>query len=129
MKPSFLILFLGICICHSYAQRFTGTMTVGGYTRENVVVKLKTTSAQDVCAITMFNVKFARMMPVTLDVTINPVTKKNGLLTGDNIIPSGNGKRYEKYVVRQLKGNVGSDNLRFSCTMGDKKVTYSGRKE
>ena len=68
-------------------------------------------------------------MPVTLDVTLSPVAKKSGQLTGNNIVPTNKGKRYEKYIVRQLKGTVSNTKLQFSCQMGSKRLTYEGKKK
>ncbi len=96
---------------------------------KNVTVKLQSTSSSETCSITMYDVKFSWLMPVTLDVTIKPVTKKNGQITGNNIVPTHDGKRYEKYTVRQLKGTVSNTKLQFSCQMGSKRLTYEGKKK
>lgn len=104
-------------------------MTVDSYTRKNVTVKLQSTSSSETCSITLYDVKFSWLMPVTLDVTIKPVTKKNGQITGNNIVPTNDGKRYEKYTVRQLKGTVSSTKLQFSCQMGSKRLSYEGKKK
>ena len=110
MKP-ILTLIIILCAFCAQAQTFIGTMTVDSYTRKNVTVKLQSTSSSETCSITLYDVKFSWLMPVTLDVTIKPVTKENGQITGNNIVPTNDGKRYEKYTVRQLKGTVSNTKL------------------
>jgi len=129
MKRIFtLITFILGTFC-TQAQTFIGTMTVDSYTRKNVTVNLQCSSFSETCSMTLYDVKFSWLMPVTVDVIINPVTKKNGQITGNNIVPTSNGKRYEKYIVRQLKGTVSNTKLQFSCQMGGKQLTYEGMKK
>ena len=104
-------------------------MTVDSYTRKNVTVKLQATSSSETCSITLYDVKFSLLMPVTVNVTIKPITNANGQVTGNNIVPTNDGKRYEKYTVRQLKGTVSSTKLQFSCQMGSKRLSYEGKKK
>ncbi len=123
-----LILFSLGAFC-AQAQTFIGTMTVDSYTRKNVTVKLQATSSSETCSITLYDVKFSLLMPVTVNVTIKPITNTNGQITGNNIVPTNDGKRYEKYTVRQLKGSVSNTKLQFSCQMGSKRLSYEGKKE
>ena len=122
-----LIIFALGTLC-AQAQTFIGTMTVDSYTRKNVTVKLQASSSET-CSITLYDVKFSWLMPVTLDVTIEPVNKKNGQITGNNIVPTNSGKRYEKHIVRQLNGSISNTKLQFSCQMGSKRLSYEGKKE
>ncbi|MBR0077374.1 MAG: hypothetical protein IJP72_03140 [Bacteroidales bacterium] len=129
MKRNFTLLILALCSFCAQAQTFIGTMTVDSYTRKNVTVKLQASSYSETCSITLYDVKFSLLMPVTVDVTIKPITNTNGQITGNNIVPTNDGKRYEKYTVRQLKGTVSSTKLQFSCQMGSKRLSYEGKKK
>ena len=129
MKRILTLIILVLCAFCAQAQTFIGTMTVDSYTRKNVTVKLQATSSSETCSITLYDVKFSLLMPVTVNVTIKPITNTNGQITGNNIVPTNDGKRYEKYTVRQLKGTVSNTNLQFSCQMGSKRMTYEGKKK
>ncbi|MBQ9253596.1 MAG: hypothetical protein IJ213_08105 [Bacteroidales bacterium] len=115
--------------CCSFAQTFIGTMKVDNYTRENVVAKLSTKGS--VGTIELFDVKFSRFMPVTVDAVIPQIkVTKNGnktLLTGNNIIPTVKNKGYEKYKVTNFSGTIVSNNINITTMMGNKKVIYSGK--
>ena len=129
MKRILTLIILALCAFCAQAQTFIGTMTVDSYTRKNVTVKLQASSSSETCSITLYDVKFSLLMPVTVNVTIKPITNTNGQITGNNIVPTNDGKRYEKYTVRQLKGTVSSTKLQFSCQMGSKRLTYEGKKK
>ena len=129
MKRILTLIILALCAFCAQAQTFIGTMTVDSYTRKNVTVKLQASSYSETCSITLYDVKFSLLMPVTVDVTIKPITNTNGQITGNNIVPTNDGKRYEKYTVRQLKGTVSSTKLQFSCQMGSKRLSYEGKKK
>ena len=96
-RDPLLVLFL-LCLSAKslQAQTFVGTMTVGNYIKNDVTVQVQPSSSQDLVSITLFGVKFAKLMPVKLDVKIDSVLKKDNLLTGDNIVPTNKGKQYEK---------------------------------
>lgn len=129
MKRILTLILLSLGAFCAQAQTFIGTMTVDSYTRKNVTVKLQATSSSETCSITLYDVKFSLLMPVTVNVTIKPITNTNGQITGNNIVPTNDGKRYEKYTVRQLKGSVSNTKLQFSCQMGSKRLSYEGKKE
>ncbi len=116
------LLAFGLC---AGAQTYFGTMTVDGYKRENVKVRLWKSEREGV-VLTMYDVKFARMMPVKIDFDIPQLRLENGRLTGDNTVPVSKGKRYEKHTVRRLSGTADSRKLVFSCTMGDKPFSFEG---
>lgn len=129
MKRILTLIILTLGAFCAQAQSFIGTMTVDSYTRKNVTVKLQATSSSETCSITLYDVKFSLLMPVTVNVTIKPITNTNGQITGNNIVPTNDGKRYEKYTMRQLKGTVSSTKLQFSCQMGSKRLSYEGKKK
>ncbi len=109
------------------AQTYVGTMQVNDYTRKDVEVRLGA-SPQGQTVLQMLNVKFARMMPVKVDVDIPGVSLGNGRLAGDNIVPTSKGKPYEKYLVTRLDGSADSEKITFRCLMGDKQIKFSGRR-
>ena len=110
------------------AQTYVGTMTVDGYRRENVKVKLKKTEKEGL-VLTMYRVKFARLMPVKIDFDIPRMKLENGHLTADGVVPVSDGKRYEKYTIRNLDGIADSKQISFSCKMGDKSFTFTGQRK
>ena len=67
MKRILTLIILTIGALCTQAQSFIGTMTVDSYTRKNVTVKLQSTSSSETCSITLYDVKFAWLMPVTVD--------------------------------------------------------------
>ena len=107
------------------AQTFTGTMTVGDYTRENTKVRLQQ-KTDGTITLTMYHVKFARMMPVTLDISLSPLVPADGLLKGNDIVPISGGKPYEKYTVRDFTGKTSGGKFSFSCMMGGRKLVFNG---
>lgn len=128
MKRLAILITIILCLSLKYlqAQSFVGTMTVGGYVRNNVTAHVQASSSPNMVSITLYEVKFARLMPVKLDVNLDPISKKDHLLIGDNIVPTNKDKQYEKYLVRQLEGVIKKDTLYFTCQMGKKRLNYKG---
>ena len=113
---------LSVSVC---ATEYIGTMQMAsGYTLEDVRV-----SIDEKGCLTMYRVKFARLMPLRVDVVISPVKQENGKLSGDNIIPTVNNKPYPDKVVTKLKGTVSSNSISFSCLFGGKGMQYKGQKK
>lgn len=118
----FLGLLLSMVVC---ATEYIGTMQMAsGYTLDDVRV-----SIDEKGCLTMYRVKFARLMPLRVDVVISPVKQENGKLSGDNIIPTVNNKPYPDKVVTKLKGTVSSNSISFSCLFGGKGMQYKGQKK
>lgn len=122
----FAVLLLGwlfsLSVC---AAEYVGTMQMSsGYTLNNVRV-----SIDEKGCLTMYRVKFARLMPLRVDVVISPVKQENGKLSGDSIIPTVNNKPYPDKVVTKLKGTVSSNSISFSCLFGGKGMQYKGQKK
>jgi len=126
-KTTLLFALLALSLYVS-AQTYVGTMTVGNYTQKDVEVKLSKTVQRGV-SMTFFHVKFARMMPVRLNVVIPTLSLEDSHMRGDNIIPTANGKRHEKYLVRNLTGDADAQRLKFTCTMGKKQLTFNGTRK
>lgn len=121
----FCLLAFGLC---AGAQTYVGTMTVDGYTRKEVKVTLKKSEKEGI-VLTMYRVKFARMMPVKIDFDIPQMKLEGSRLTADGVVPVSKGKRYEKYTIHRLDGKVDSKEISFSCTMGDKPFSFKGKRE
>jgi len=128
MKKTLFFILLSVIGLSLKAQTYVGTMTVGAYTREGVKVFVQPSSQGSSLSMTMYKVKFARMMPVKLDVEINPVSVDGKHLSADNIVPTNKAKRYEKYIVRDLDGVMDNGQLCFTCQMGSKQLVYKGKK-
>ena len=111
-----------------------GLLTVpsSGFTKDNVRTRIVLTDNSQL-EIYMYDVKFATMMPVTIDMVISGVhyTKQGGtiLFDGDEIIPTAGNKPYEKYTVRQLQGRLTGDSLIISNNYGDTPCTYQGARK
>ena len=127
MKKTLLLLCLLAFGFYAGAQTYVGTMTVDGYTRENVKVTLKKTEKEGL-VLTMYKVKFARMMPVKIDFDIPQLKLEGSRLTADGVVPVSKGKRYEKYTIHRLSGTVDSKEISFNCLMGDKPFSFKGKR-
>jgi hypothetical protein len=109
------------------AQSFVGTLNTNGYERKNVTVRIAAKNERQ-AVLSMYNAKFSRWMPLTVDFDIYPVTlDENQRLSANNVIPTYKGEKQEKRIVRQLTGAVTSNSLTFKCLMGDKNVSFSGK--
>lgn len=123
-KPilTLLLLLLGLAAA---AQNYIGTMEIDGYTRKNVDVRLARTQ-QGTIVLYMYNVKFARLMPVKVDMEIPGLTLADGRLQGNDIVPTSKGKPYDKYRVTRFNGTADTEKITFSCFLGDKQMKFSG---
>ena len=126
-KRLFIMLLPVLFAFTLHGQTYVGTMTIGNYTQHQVKVDLAT-AADGTATLTLHGVKFARMMPVKLDVTIAPVASKDGTLRADGVVPTAKGKRYEKYTVRRLQGSAGKKQLQFRCQMGKKELVVDAKR-
>ncbi len=126
MKNILFFILMAISLATS-AQTYVGTMTVDGYTRENVMVTLKKLEKEGI-VLTMYKVKFARMMPVKIDFDIPQMKLEGSRLTADGAVPVSKGKRYEKYTIRRLNGTADDKAIAFTCMMGDKPFAFKGKR-
>jgi len=105
------------------ATEFVGSMSLAsGYSLDNVRVSL-----DEQGNLTLYSVKFARMMPVRVDVLIPQVECNNERISGEDIIPSVSGKQHPDRIVTQLHGTVDKQALVFRCLMGGKEMHYKGK--
>ena len=117
-----------IFISQSRAQTYCGNMTIDGFKQENIDVMVASDKNGNVF-LTMYRVKFARMMPVKVDLKVSPVVLHNSTLAGDSIVPVYKGKEYDKYIITALRGVADSKRLSVDCMMGDKHLHYDGRRK
>ncbi|MBR4198512.1 MAG: hypothetical protein IKQ94_07045 [Bacteroidales bacterium] len=109
------------------AQSYVGTLNTNGYERKDVTVRISAKNERQ-AVLSMYNAKFSRWMPLTVDFDIYPVTlDENQRLSANNVIPTYKGEKQEKRIVRQLSGAVIGNSLTFKCLMGDKNVSFSGK--
>ena len=105
------------------------TIPSSGFTKENVRTKVVLVSDKQL-DVYMFDVKFATMMPVTIDMVISGVdytrTSDEINFSGDSIVPTAGNKPYEKYIVTNLVGHITVDSICLSNNYGDTPSTYAG---
>lgn len=106
------------------------TIPTSGFTKENLRTKVILVD-DELLDIYMFEVKFATMMPVTIDMVISNVsyTKTGSMIEfyGDSIVPTAGNKPYEKYIVTDLKGSISADSLCLSNNYGETPSVYAGK--
>lgn len=125
IKKIILTLTLLFLTLAATAQSYVGTMEIDGYTRKKVDVRLARTQ-QGTIVLYMYNVKFARLMPVKVDMEIPGLTLADGRLQGNGIVPTSKGKPYDKYRVTRFNGTADTEKITFSCFLGDKQMKFSG---
>ena len=113
---------------------YTGTLSVDQndgsfYTQGNTVVSVADSEGETV-SIVMKKVKFSDKMPMTLDMTINKVSKtkssKGYALSGDNIIPLAMSGEFPQYTITNLSGEVTDKTLTLEMICGNYPLTFSG---
>lgn len=119
-----LLFILLLCIgLQMMAAEYVGTMQMaGGFTLKEVRVSL-----DEQGNLTMYDVKFARMMPVRVDVRIPGVKRQQGQLSGDKIIPYVGNKPQPKRIVTHLRGTANKQTLSFRCEFGGKEMQFQGK--
>ncbi len=146
MQQKFLVLtFLAVLFsaCHiaseepivdqdDIAYEAYGLLTIpsSAFTKDNVRTKIVFTN-DELLDIYMFDVKFAALMPVTIDMVINGVgyTQSGNEIHfyGDSIIPKAGNKPYNKYIITDLEGQITSDSLFINNKYGATPSVYKGK--
>ena len=108
IKKIILTLALLFLTLAATAQSYVGTMEIDGYTRNNVDIRLARTQ-QGTIVLYMYNVKFARLMPVKVDMETPGLTLADGRLQGNGIVPTTKGKPYEKYRITRFNGTADTE--------------------
>lgn len=123
MRRIFILITAAIMSIGMMAAEYVGTMQMaGGFTLKEVRVSL-----DEQGNITMYNVKFARLMPVRVDVRIPGVKRQQGQLSGDKIIPYVGSKPQPKRIVTHLRGTANKQMLSFRCEFGGKEMQFQGK--
>ena len=124
-----LIVLLNLLFCLSLsATEYVGTLRMAsGYTLSDVRVSL-----DEQGNLTLYRVKFSRMMPVRVDVVLPNLTLREDSTTtvilGDNIIPTMNGKPKPERIATQLQGHADGSSIEFHCLLGGKGMQFQGKK-
>ena len=126
MRKLFVLLSLLFCLSLS-AMEYVGTLQMAsGYTLSDVRVSL-----DEQGNLTLYRVKFSRMMPVRVDVVLPNVTLRQDSTTtvifGDNIIPTMDGKPKPERIATQLQGNADDSSITFRCLLGGKGIQFQGK--
>lgn len=105
------------------------TIPSSGFTKEDVRTEVVLVS-DNLLDIYMFDVKFATLMPVTIDMVISGVeytrTADEIHFSGDGIVPTAGNKPYDKYIVTDLVGRITADSICLSNNYGDTPSLYAG---
>jgi hypothetical protein len=98
------------------------------YEQDSVLVSFKDST---LATIVMYNVKFSKYMPITLnDMTIDSISvvkhANKLVLAGEKLVPTTAGRPYEQYTITNLSGTVNSDSLITSMVCGQFPLTFRG---
>jgi len=108
------------------------TIPSSGFTKDNVRTEVVLVSDR-LLDIYMFDVKFATLMPLTIDMVISGVEYTKAAdeirFSGDGIVPTAGNKPYDKYIVTELVGRITADSICLSNNYGDTPAIYSGARE
>ncbi len=134
MNKSKVLTYILLCVVSfgliAQTTRYKGKMVVGNYTRNDVVLELRENG--DKADGTIFNTKFAWLMPVTVDADIRGLSRtvsgEKVFISGNNLIPYVKNQPKEKYKVTYFNGVKIKDSFTLTTYFGKKKVTYNGKK-
>lgn len=113
---------------------YAGTMNVDQndgtmYTQKDVEVDYEL-YGDDKLNFVMYNVKFAKGMPLKLDMVVEGVsyTEEDGVytLSGEGIVPYAMGGPFEKFTLTRLVGTITDNKMTLSFLCGEYPVTYEG---
>jgi len=133
MKRVITLLFALMLGMALQAQSFVGNMSIATFQQKNITCTLKV-DAQGRGTLVIQRVKFAKMMPVRVDMSIAGLTVKkdrdgNLTLTGTDIVPTAGEKSYPKKTVTNFHGTLRGGTLTANFTMSEKKVTFTGKQK
>ena len=115
---------------------YKGTMVVDQndgtfYTQEDVEVDYEIKDGK--LNFVMYKVKFAKAMPITLDMVVEGADYTEALdgtltLSGDDLVPYAMGGPFEKYTITELEGEITDKTMSLSFMCGEYPVTYTGER-
>ncbi len=117
------------------SQCYKGTMTVDQndgtfYTQKDVKVDYEIKDGK--LNFVMYNVKFAKGMPLKLDMVVEGVevmgVADNYVLAGNGLIPYAMGGPFEKFTITNLVGGITNREMTLEFKCGEYPVTYEGTK-
>lgn len=114
---------------------YKGTMVVDqndgtNYTQEDVEVDYEIKDGK--LNFVMYQVKFAKGMPLKLDMVVEGAdyVENDGTYTisGDGIVPYAMGGPFEKFTITELNGTITDTEFEMEFMCGEYPVTYAGTK-
>lgn len=114
---------------------YKGTMVVDQndgtiYTQEDVEVDYEIKDGK--LNFVMYQVKFAKGMPLKLDMVVEGAdyVENDGTYTisGDGIVPYAMGGPFEKFTITELNGTITDTEFEMEFMCGEYPVTYAGTK-
>lgn len=121
-KRLFLLLAAVMMAAGTMATEYVGSLQMAsGYTLEDVRV-----SMDEQGNMTLYRVKFARMMPVRVNVVIPQINCNGEHITGDSIIPLVSDKPKPERIITNLQGTADKQSIDFTCLIGGKEMHYKG---
>lgn len=122
MKRIFIILAAVMMAAGAMATEYVGSLQMAsGYTLEDVRV-----SMDEQGNMTLYRVKFARMMPVRVNVVIPQINCNGEHITGDSIIPLVSDKPKPERIITNMQGTADKQSIDFTCLIGGKEMHYKG---
>ena len=115
------------------SECYKGTMVVdqndgSHYTQTNVEVDYEING--DKLNFVMYKVKFAKGMPLKLDMVVEGVdyVENNGTytLTGNNLVPYAMGGPFEKFTITNLTGEITDSSFTLDFMCGEYPLSYEG---
>lgn len=126
-----LLLLISFCTLRAQTSTFIGTLVIDNFTQKNITATMTVKNGVATCVI--HDMKISKMVPMRFDSTIpglKAVTaNETTTVTGNNITPKVGNTGFDAFVITRFKGEVKGDNVSASCLMGDKKVTFTGKKK
>jgi hypothetical protein len=114
--------------------KYNGTLIVNGhYKKENTDCEIIFDEQKEKLTMTIFQVKFAENMPLTLDISLQgiPCNATNEMTTfsGNDIVPMMGEVPVPAYTFSNIEGSIKDDtDLIFSATLTKGTFTFNGKK-
>ncbi len=106
-------------------ENYTGGLIVG-YDFDMEDINASYTIANDLISIELFGVKFAEMMPVTLDITMPNIPIEDGEFSIDSVVPTVAGVPMADYTMTDVSGSINNLQLSILFNCLGQSVDYLG---
>lgn len=134
MKSFILSILLCVFVASVPFGNYKGDLVVrpsSPYTMKDVKVRVVPNSARDKATIYLYQIKFSRLMPVKLDITLPNVSMTQSgnkyLIKGENIVPLKGGKPYPSRMVSFVKATLDEGNLDLNMCIGSAPIRFVGK--